>query len=165
MSGEFLPVTMEECRERGIEQPDFVYVCGDAYVDHSSFGAAIICRLLESRGYSVGMIAQPDWKDPESIQVFGEPRLGFLISAGNMDSMVNHYTVSKKHRQKDAYSPGGEMGHRPDRAVIVYGNHKRRADCCESCSPFSCIFTQNCLEYRERGCETVDNSSLHMNMW
>ena len=99
MSGEFLPVTMEECRERGIEQPDFVYVCGDAYVDHSSFGAAIICRLLESRGYSVGMIAQPDWKDPESIQVFGEPRLGFLISAGNMDSMVNHYTVSKKHRQ------------------------------------------------------------------
>ena len=126
MSGEFLPVTMEECRERGIEQPDFVYVCGDAYVDHSSFGAAIICRLLESRGYSVGMIAQPDWKDPESIQVFGEPRLGFLISAGNMDSMVNHYTVSKKHRQKDAYSPGGEMGHRPDRAVIVYGNLIRR---------------------------------------
>ena len=126
MSGEFLPVTMEECRERGIEQPDFVYVCGDAYVDHSSFGAAIICRLLESRGYSVGMIAQPDWKDPESIQVFGEPRLGFLVSAGNMDSMVNHYTVSKKHRQKDAYSPGGEMGHRPDRAVIVYGNLIRR---------------------------------------
>ena len=126
MSGEFLPVTMEECRERGIEQPDFVYVCGDAYVDHSSFEAAIICRLLESRGYSVGMIAQPDWKDPESIQVFGEPRLGFLISAGNMDSMVNHYTVSKKHRQKDAYSPGGEMGHRPDRAVIVYGNLIRR---------------------------------------
>ena len=126
MSGEFLPVTMEECRERGIEQPDFVYVCGDAYVDHSSFGAAIICRHLESRGYSVGMIAQPDWKDPESIQVFGEPRLGFLISAGNMDSMVNHYTVSKKHRQKDAYSPGGEMGHRPDRAVIVYGNLIRR---------------------------------------
>ena len=78
MSGEFLPVTMKECRERGIEQPDFVYVCGDAYVDHSSFGAAIICRLLESRGYSVGMIAQPDWKDPESIQVFGEPRLGYL---------------------------------------------------------------------------------------
>ena len=126
MSGQFLPVTMEECRERGIEQPDFVYVCGDAYVDHSSFGAAIICRLLESRGYSVGMIAQPDWKDPESVQVFGEPRLGFLVSAGNMDSMVNHYTVSKKHRQKDSYSPGGEMGHRPDRAVIVYGNLIRR---------------------------------------
>ena len=90
MSGEFLPVTMEECRERGIEQPDFVYVCGDAYVDHSSFGAAIICRLLESRGYSVGMIAQPDWKDPESIQVFGEPRLGFLISAGNMFLTLCH---------------------------------------------------------------------------
>ena len=122
MSGQFLPVTMEECRERGIEQPDFVYVCGDAYVDHSSFGAAIICRLLESRGYSVGMIAQPDWKDPESVQVFGEPRLGFLVSAGNMDSMVNHYSVSKKRRKTDAYTPGGEMGKRPDYACVVYGN-------------------------------------------
>ena len=122
MSGQFLPVTMEECRERGIEQPDFVYVCGDAYVDHSSFGAAIICRLLESRGYSVGMIAQPDWKDPESVQVFGEPRLGFLVSAGNMDSMVNHYSVSKKRRPSDAYTPGGVMGKRPDYAAVVYGN-------------------------------------------
>ena len=117
-----MPVTMEECRERGIEQPDFVYVCGDAYVDHSSFGAAIICRLLESRGYSVGMIAQPDWKDPESIQVFGEPRLGFLVSAGNMDSMVNHYSVSKKRRRTDAFTPGGVMGKRPDYATVVYSN-------------------------------------------
>lgn len=118
----FLPITKKEMRERGWEQVDFVYVTGDAYVDHSSFGAAIISRLLESRGYRVGMIPQPDWKRKESIQVFGEPRLGFLVTAGNMDSMVNHYTVSKKHRQKDAYSPGGKMGLRPDRAVIVYSN-------------------------------------------
>ena len=122
MTGSFMPVCKEDCRERGIEQLDFVYVIGDAYVDHSSFGPAIIGRLLESHGYTVGIIAQPDWKNPESIQVFGEPRLAFLVSAGNMDSMVNHYTVSKKHRQKDAYSPGGQMGLRPDRAVIVYGN-------------------------------------------
>lgn len=127
MNRQFLPVTMEECRERGIEQVDFVYVIGDAYVDHSSFGPAIISRVLESRGYSVGIIAQPDWKKDESIRVFGEPRLGFLVSAGNMDSMVNHYTVSKKHRQKDSFSPGGKMGLRPDRAVIVYGNLIRRS--------------------------------------
>ncbi|MGN0322351.1 MAG: YgiQ family radical SAM protein [Oliverpabstia sp.] len=126
MTGSFMPVCKEDCRERGIEQLDFVYVIGDAYVDHSSFGPAIIGRLLESHGYTVGIIAQPDWKNPESIQVFGEPRLAFLVSAGNMDSMVNHYTVSKKHRQKDAYSPGGQMGLRPDRAVIVYGNLIRR---------------------------------------
>ena len=106
MSG-FLPITKEECLERGINQLDFVYVCGDAYVDHPSFGHAIITRLLESHGYSVGIIAQPDWKKDSSITVFGEPRLGFLVSSGNMDSMVNHYTVSKKHRQTDAYSPGG----------------------------------------------------------
>ncbi len=105
---------------RGWDRVDFVYVCGDAYVDHSSFGAAIITRLLESRGFRVGIIAQPDWKDPESIAVFGKPSLGFLVSSGNMDSMVNHYTVAKKRRNKDAYSPGGETGRRPDRAVIVY---------------------------------------------
>lgn len=127
MAGSFLPVCMEECRERGIHQVDFVYVIGDAYVDHSSFGPAIISRVLESRGYTIGIIAQPDWKNPESIRVFGEPKLGFLVSAGNMDSMVNHYTVSKKHRKKDAYSPGGEMGLRPDRAVIVYGNLIRKS--------------------------------------
>lgn len=119
---DFLPVNKKEMEERGWDRVDFVYVTGDAYVDHPSFGSAIISRLLESRGYRVGMICQPDWKQKESIQVFGEPRLGFLVSAGNMDSMVNHYTVSRKHRQKDAYSPGGEMGHRPDRAVTVYSN-------------------------------------------
>lgn len=122
MSTKFLPVTKEEMETRGIWQPDFVYICGDAYVDHPSFGAAIITRLLESRGYSVGMIAQPDWRKKDSIAVFGEPRLGFLVSAGNMDSMVNHYTVAKKHRKQDAYSPGGQMGLRPDRAVTVYSN-------------------------------------------
>lgn len=122
MSIKFLPVTKEEMEARGIWQPDFVYICGDAYVDHPSFGAAIITRLLESRGYSVGIIAQPDWRKKESITVFGEPRLGFLVSAGNMDSMVNHYTVAKKHRKQDAYSPGGKMGLRPDRAVTVYSN-------------------------------------------
>src|SRR5699024_7059823 len=99
----------------------------DAYVDHPSFGAAIICRLLESRGYKVGIIAQPDWRDSKSIEVFGEPRLAFLVSAGNMDSMVNHYTAARKRRHQDAYSPGGKMGLRPDRAVIVYGNLIRRS--------------------------------------
>ena len=113
--------------ERGWDQVDFAYVIGDAYVDHPSFGTAIITRLLESRGYKVGIIAQPDWRDEASIREFGEPRLAFLVSAGNMDSMVNHYTVSKKRRSTDAYSPGGKMGLRPDRAVIVYGNLIRRA--------------------------------------
>lgn len=127
MKKAFLPVSMEDCRARGIEQLDFVYISGDAYVDHSSFGMAIISRILESRGYTVGIIAQPDWKNPDSVKVFGRPRLGFLISSGNMDSMVNHYTVSKKHRSRDAYSPGGKMGLRPDRAVIVYGNLVRQS--------------------------------------
>ena len=126
MSRDFLPVTRKEMEERGISRPDFVYICGDAYVDHPSFGMAIITRLLEHYGYSVGIIPQPDWKDPRSISVFGEPRLAFLVSAGNMDSIVNHYTVSKKHRKEDAYSPGGKMGLRPDRAVVVYGNLIRR---------------------------------------
>ena len=122
MKGNFLPITREERKERGWDQVDFVYVSGDAYVDHPSFGHAIITRLLESRGYRVGIIAQPDWRKPESVQVFGEPRLGFLVSAGNMDSMVNHYSVSKKRRKTDAYTPGGEMGKRPDYACVVYGN-------------------------------------------
>ena len=122
MNKDFLPVTREEMEERGIYQPDFVYISGDAYVDHPSFGAAIITRLLESQGYSVGIIPQPDWKKKESIALFGEPRLAFLVSGGNMDSMVNHYTVSRKHRKTDAYSPGGKMGLRPDRAVTVYSN-------------------------------------------
>ena len=103
-------------KERGIEQFDFVYVIGDAYVDHSSFGPAIISRVLEANGYSVGIISQPDWKDENSISTFGEPRLGFLVSSGNMDSMVNHYTVAKKHRKTDAFTPGGVMGKRPDRS-------------------------------------------------
>ena len=119
---DFLPVTREDMKSRGWDELDFVYVTGDAYVDHPSFGSAIIGRLLESRGYRVGMIPQPDWRKKESIQVFGEPRLGFLVTAGNMDSMVNHYTVSKKHRSTDAYSPGGKMGLRPDRASVVYSN-------------------------------------------
>lgn len=122
----FLPMTRREMEEQGIRQLDFVYITGDAYVDHPSFGTAIITRLLQSRGYTVGIIAQPDWKNDASIREFGEPRLGFLVSAGNMDSMVNHYTVSKKRRSTDAYSPGGKMGLRPDRAVIVYGNLIRR---------------------------------------
>ena len=126
MSQGFLPVTRQEMLDRGWEQVDFVYVCGDAYVDHSSFGAAIITRVLEAHGFRVGMIAQPDWKDEQSIQVFGMPRLGFLVSAGNMDSMVNHYTVSKKRRSSDAYTPGGVAGKRPDYATIVYCNLIRR---------------------------------------
>ena len=126
MQHTFLPLSREEAEKAGWKQPDFVYVSGDAYVDHPSFGSAIICRLLESRGYRVGLICQPDWRDPACMTEYGEPRLGFLVSSGNMDSMVNHYTVSKKHRKKDAYSPGGEMGHRPDRAVVVYCNLIRR---------------------------------------
>ena len=118
----FLPVTKQEMQQRGWDQVDFVYITGDAYVDHPSFGSAIISRLLESRGYRVGIIPQPDWRHKESIQTFGEPRLGFLVTAGNMDSMVNHYTVSRKHRQKDSYSPGGEMGLRPDMPTVVYSN-------------------------------------------
>lgn len=122
----FLPTTREEMEQRGISQLDFVYVIGDAYVDHSSFGPAVISRVLESHGYSVGLIAQPDWKKDESISLLGEPRLAFLVSSGNMDSMVNHYTAAKKRRREDAYSPGGKMGLRPDRAVTVYGNLIRR---------------------------------------
>lgn len=118
----FLPLAYDEMVSRGWKQPDFVYVIGDAYVDHSSFGPAIISRVLESRGYSVCIISQPDWTDPKSVTTFGEPRLGFLVSAGNMDSMVNHYTVNKKHRQMDAYTPGGVTGKRPDYATIVYCN-------------------------------------------
>lgn len=119
---EFLPVNRADMEERGISQLDFVYISGDAYVDHPSFGTAIISRLLESRGYTVGILAQPDFHSAESITELGEPRLAFLVSSGNMDSMVNHYTVAKRHRKTDAYSPGGEMGKRPDRAVIVYCN-------------------------------------------
>lgn len=122
MGNGFLPICRKEMEERGWNQLDFVYISGDAYVDHPSFGHAIITRVLEAHGYRVGIIAQPDWKDKNSITEFGEPRLGFLVSSGNMDSMVNHYTVSKKHRKTDAYTPGGVMGKRPDYAAIVYSN-------------------------------------------
>ena len=124
---DFLPINRKEMKQRGWTQPDFVYVSGDAYVDHSSFGAAIITRLLEAHGYKVVMLCQPDWKDDASVREFGEPRLGFIVSAGNMDSMVNHYSVARKHRHTDAYSPGGKAGMRPDRAVTVYGNLIRRS--------------------------------------
>ncbi|MCM1111825.1 MAG: YgiQ family radical SAM protein [Muribaculum sp.] len=122
----FLPISADELAQRGIEQLDFVYVIGDAYVDHPSFGHAIISRVLESHGYSVGIISQPDWRDERSVTVLGRPRLAFLVSGGNMDSMVNHYSVSGKRRSKDAYTPGGEMGKRPDHAAVVYGNLIRR---------------------------------------
>jgi len=122
----FLPVCRQDMIERQIEQMDFVYISGDAYVDHPSFGHAIISRILDAHGYRVGIISQPDWKDEESITIYGRPRLGFLISGGNMDSMVNHYYVSGKRRQTDAYTPGGVMGKRPDYATVVYGNLIRR---------------------------------------
>lgn len=122
----FLPVSREDMERRGWDQCDFVYITGDAYVDHSSFGPAIISRHLEAHGYRVGIISQPDWKRDDSIAVLGEPRLAFLVSGGNMDSMVNHYTVAKKRRRTDAYTPGGQMGKRPDYAVVVYANLIRR---------------------------------------
>ena len=113
--------------ERGWEQCDFIIVTGDAYIDHHSFGTAIISRVLEANGYKVGIIAQPDWNNLEEFKRLGKPRLGFMVNAGNMDSMVNHYTVSKRLRTKDLYSPGGKMGLRPDRATIVYCNKIREA--------------------------------------
>lgn len=122
MEQNFLPLCRADMIERKIEQFDFVYVIGDAYVDHPSFGHAIISRLLEAHGYSVGIISQPDWKQKESIAIYGEPRLAFLVSGGNMDSMVNHYSVSKRRRDKDSFTPGGVMGKRPDYATIVYCN-------------------------------------------
>ena len=123
---DFLPICKEDLVKRNITQLDFVFVTGDAYVDHPSFAHAIIGRVLESHGYSVGIIAQPDWKKEDSITVLGKPRLGFLVSAGNMDSMVNHYSVSKKRRDSDAYTPGGVPGKRPDYATVVYCNLIRR---------------------------------------
>ena len=124
---DFLPINKQEMLDRGWQQCDFVYVIGDAYVDHPSFGHAIISRVLESHGYSVGIISQPDWKNPQSIQVFGRPRLGFLVTGGNMDSMVNHYSVTKHRRKTDAFTPGGVMGKRPDYATIVYCNLIRQS--------------------------------------
>ena len=122
MIKDYLPICKEDIQNRGWDAVDFAYVTGDAYVDHPSFGPAMISRILEVNGFKVGMIPQPNWKDPKSIAIYGRPRLGFLICAGNMDSMVNHYTVSKKRRHDDAYTPGGVYGKRPDYATIVYGN-------------------------------------------
>lgn len=122
----FLPISKKDMKKQGIKQLDFVYIIGDAYVDHPSFGHAIISRVLQAHGYTVGIISQPDWKDDNSINILGEPRLGFLIMSGNMDSMVNHYYVSKKRRETDAYTPGGVIGKRPDHAVVVYSNLIRR---------------------------------------
>ncbi|MGE4282211.1 MAG: YgiQ family radical SAM protein [Clostridia bacterium] len=124
---DFLPMTKEDMERRGWEQLDFLYISGDAYVDHPSFGPAIITRVLESSGYKVGIIAQPDWRNVEDFVKLGKPRLAVLVSSGNLDSMVNHYTASKKPRSDDAYSPGNKAGYRPDRAVIVYCNRIREA--------------------------------------
>ena len=122
MMGGFLPVSREEMGKLGWKQPDFVYVIGDAYVDHPSFGHAIISRVLENAGYKVAICSQPDWKNPDSVNIFGTPRLAYLVSAGNMDSMVNHYSVGKHRRKTDAYTPGGVTGKRPDYAAVVYCN-------------------------------------------
>lgn len=127
MAKEFLPVTPQEVKQLGWEQPDFVYVTGDAYVDHPSFGLAIISRVLEKNGYKVAMLPQPDWHNCEDFKRFGKPRLGFLVTAGVIDSMVNHYTAAKKKRSEDAYAPGGRAGYRPDRATAVYSNRIREA--------------------------------------
>ncbi len=123
----FLPITAKEAEQRGWDEVDFVYVCGDAYVDHPSFGMSIISRVLEAKGYKVAIISQTDWRDCEDFKRFGRPRLAFLVSSGNIDSMVAHYTAAKKKRSKDAYTPGGVMGKRPDRAVTVYCNRIREA--------------------------------------
>lgn len=122
-----MPVSIQDMEERGWDECDFVLISGDAYVDHPSFGHAIISRVLEAEGYKVGIIPQPDWKDVNAFKVLGEPRLGFLISPGNIDTMVNHYTVNKKKRRQDSYSPGGEAEKRPDRASIVYTSMVRQA--------------------------------------
>ena len=123
----FLPTTRAEMQARGWDRPDFVYVTGDAYVDHPSFGVAIISRVLEDAGFRVAILAQPDYKSCDAFREFGKPRLGFLVTSGNIDSMVAHYTAAKKKRSFDYYSPGGKPGKRPDRAVIVYTNRIREA--------------------------------------
>ena len=126
ISNNFLPISKADMKQQGITQLDFVYVIADAYVDHPSFGHVIISRVLQAHGYTVGIISQPDWKDDTSITILGEPRLAFIVSGGNMDPMVNHYTVAKKRRHSDAYTPGGVIGKRPDHATIVYGNLIRK---------------------------------------
>ncbi len=127
MIKDFLPVSREDMAKRGWDELDFLYISGDAYVDHPSFGHAIISRVLEKHGYKVGIIALPDWKSVNDFKKLGRPKLGVLVSAGNIDSMVNHYTASKKKRSDDAYAPGNKAGQRPDRATIVYCNRIREA--------------------------------------
>lgn len=127
MNTEFLPLSRADMDARGWDRPDFVYVTGDAYVDHPSFGVAIISRVLEAEGFRVAILSQPDYKSCDAFREYGRPRLGFLVTAGNIDSMVAHYTASKKRRSTDYYSPGGKMGNRPDRACIVYCNRIREA--------------------------------------
>ena len=123
----FLPINEADMKERGWDRPDFVYVTGDAYVDHPSFGVSIISRVLEAEGFRIAILSQPDYKSCADFKRFGRPRLGFLVTAGNIDSMVAHYTAAKKKRTYDYYSPGGKMGLRPDRASIVYSNRIREA--------------------------------------
>lgn len=127
LNKQFLPISMNDLKDRNISQLDFIIITGDAYIDHPSFGTAIIGRTLEHEGFTVGIIAQPNWDNVDDFRKLGRPKYGFLINSGNIDSMVNHYTTSKKKRRTDLYSPGGEMGHRPDRAVIVYCNRAREA--------------------------------------
>lgn len=127
LNKKFLPINKKDLKERNIEQLDFIIITGDAYVDHPSFGTAIISRVLEHEGFTVGIIAQPKWQDVEAFRILGKPKYAFLINSGNMDSMVNHYTAAKKKRHNDLFSPGGETGHRPDRALIVYCNKAREA--------------------------------------
>lgn len=124
---EFLPITLDDIEKRGWNQIDFLFVSGDAYVDHPSFGPAVICRVLESKGYKVAMLCQPDWKNKQSLSVLGKPRLGVLISGGNLDSMLCHYTAARKLRKKDNYTPGGIMGKRPDHATVVYSKMAKRS--------------------------------------
>jgi len=146
---EFLPMTRADMAARGWEQCDFVYVIGDAYVDHPSFGHAIISRVLESHGYKVGIISQPDWHKPSSIATLGAPRLGFLVMGGNMDSMVCHYSVAKKRRTTDAYTPGGVMGKRPDYATYEYCKLIRK-QFPDSCCKFSSSHTAFCIRFQNR---------------
>ena len=127
MAKNYVPVCKVDLIERGIEEVDFVFVSGDGYVDHPSFAAALLCRLLEANGYTVGLLAQPDWKNVEAFKEFGRPKLGFLVSGGAMDSMVSNYTANNKPRSEDAYAHGGVAGHRPDRAIMTYCSAIRQA--------------------------------------
>ena len=127
MTNSFLSVSKQDLLDRGIDEPDFVFVSGDAYVDHASFASALLGRLLEANGYSVAILPQPDWKNVEEFRKFGRPKLGFLVSAGAMDSMVSNYTANNKPRSEDVYAHGGVAGHRPDRALITYISKIREA--------------------------------------